>query len=118
MCRIAVVDDDESVRRGLSRLLSLHGYAVSTFVSAEEFLRHVPESRFSCLVLDIYLGGMTGIDLGRELRKSGNATPIVYMTAHDEAETSDALASGPSAVCLRKPFTGAELISQIARLAG
>jgi FixJ family two-component response regulator len=82
--RIAVVDDDASLCRSFSRLLRLAGYEPSTFSSAEDFLADYEDGRFDCVLLDIQLGGMSGIELQREMSARGERTALIFVTAHDE----------------------------------
>jgi DNA-binding response OmpR family regulator len=115
--RVAVVDDDASLRRSLSRLLRAAGMDPTDYCSAETFLADRKQPRFDCLVLDVRLGGMSGIDLGRWLSAEGNAPPIVYVTAYDDAETrASALDAGADAYFL-KTDSGAEVLEAIRRLA-
>lgn len=82
---VAVVDDDESICRSLSRLLRAAHFQPVTYLSAEAFLADAKHPRFDCLVLDIQLGGMTGLELSKRLNAVHNTTPIVYITAFDDA---------------------------------
>ena len=83
---VAVVDDDQSLCRSLGRLLRAAGMQSVTYPSAEAFLADTKQPRFDCLVLDIRLGGMSGIELGLWLAAEGNRTPIIFVTAYDDAE--------------------------------
>lgn len=92
---IGVVDDDESICESLSRLLRAAGYQSATYRSAEALLEDPQRSRFSCLILDLQLGGMSGIELSERLAALGSTTPVVFITAHDEPEArAEALATG------------------------
>jgi FixJ family two-component response regulator len=91
---VAVVDDDESSCRSFSRLLRAAGFQPVTYASAEAFLEDAKRPRFDCLVLDIQLEGMSGLELGQRLVAVRDATPFIFLTAHDEPEMrSEALAS-------------------------
>ena len=81
---VAVVDDDESVCRSFSRLLRMAGYQPVHFHSAEDFLADRNRPHFECLVLDVQLGGISGIELGKRLAAVGDNTPVVFITAHDD----------------------------------
>jgi FixJ family two-component response regulator len=81
---IAIVDDDELHCRSLGRLVLRAGYHALTFQSAEDFLAAPQRGSFNCLLLDIQLGGMSGIDLHRRLLADGDLTPVIYITAHDD----------------------------------
>ncbi len=91
---VAVVDDDESVCRSFGRLLRTLRYQAVTYLSAEDFLTDRNRPHFDCLVLDIQLEGISGLELRKRLVAVGDTTPVVFITAHDnpatriEAETS------------------------------
>jgi FixJ family two-component response regulator len=110
---ISVVDDDTSVRESLQCLIRSFGFAVEAFASAEEFLKsgHLRDTR--CLILDVRMPGMNGIELQRRLAAVHCDIPVIFITAHgDEAARSQALRDG--AVCyLLKPFTEEALLNAI-----
>ena len=113
MRTIAVIDDNPSMLQGLNRLLSAHGFRVQTFTSAESFLNGAGKCEVECLLLDINLGGMSGIDLQRKLTSSGRNLPVIFMTAIDsEAARQEAIDVGCVAY-LRKPFLAKLLIDAI-----
>ena len=114
---IAVIDDDPSVRKGLSRLLRSAGFSVSTFESGEDFLGAADLQSFDCLVIDVDLGGMTGFELLVRLDRSPGFG-VVFITAHDESATREALRAAGSPPCLSKPFEAEELLSVISRTFG
>jgi FixJ family two-component response regulator len=107
---ISVVDDDASVRVATNNLLRSRGYIVHTFASAEEFLGspHVDET--SCVIADVQMSAMSGLDLLTEMRVTGRASPFIFITAYpDESIRARALKAG--AVCfLAKPFAVHRLI--------
>lgn len=107
---IAIVDDDPSVRRGLKRLLQAHEWQVYTYLSAEEFLAAWPRPTVGLALVDIYLPGMSGIELLRRLRLHGMGPPVILMTAHGETDTAEALQSAGQPACLRKPFSLQQLL--------
>jgi FixJ family two-component response regulator len=113
---IGIVDDDISVRKGLSRFLRSAGWVVDTYSSAEECLASPHLPRIGCFVIDVHLGGMSGFDLLRQLEKSGAHPPVVFITAHDESVTREALLNAGSPVCLRKPFAPDALLASIESL--
>jgi FixJ family two-component response regulator len=115
---ISIVDDDRSVRRALRRLVQSAGYLVETFASAAEFLRSAPSARTACLVLDIYLEGMTGFELQEQLATDNVAIPIIFITAHDDAATRERIRRSGAAGYLGKPFDGQALLDEIRRVAG
>jgi FixJ family two-component response regulator len=112
---ISVVDDDRSVRRALRRLLQTGGYAAELFASAQEFLTSAALSRTACLVLDIQLGATTGFELQAQLAAGGSAVPIIFISAYDDAATSERIAESGAAAYLRKPFEGQDLLDAIRR---
>jgi FixJ family two-component response regulator len=113
MRTIAVVDDDPSALQGLNRLLSAHGFRVQTFASAELFLDDIAKSEANCLVLDIHLGGISGIDLQRQLIASGRKLPVIFMTAIDNDATHQKAIDVGCIAYLRKPFLAKLLIDAI-----
>jgi FixJ family two-component response regulator len=115
---IAVVDDDESIRRSVARALQVDGFAVRTFASAEEYLGRSPHDEPRCLVLDVDLGGMSGFDLHDRLQATGPTPPIVFITAmHWIPEAQLAARAGPHGF-LRKPFAADALVALVRRHAG
>ena len=78
---VAIIDDDESLCRSLGRLLRQSGFRPYVFKSAREFLDSPERARLQCLLIDIQLGNASGIDLHRQLRAAGDATPVIYITA-------------------------------------
>ena len=115
---IAVVDDDASVRKSLGRLLTGAGFEVDTFSSAEAFLARDEACHPDCLVLDISLGGMSGLELRSELLQSGVKIPVVFITAHEDAATLRGLRETPETPCLRKPFDESLLFEAIGTAMG
>ncbi len=92
---IAVVDDDESLCRSLSRLLRAKGFQAVTYSSGEVFLADTKRPKFDCLVLDIQFDGMSGIELQKQLVAGGSKVPIIFITAHDDpAVREEAIAAG------------------------
>jgi FixJ family two-component response regulator len=114
---VAVVDDDEHACRSLSRLLRAAGLQPITYLSAEDFLADAKRPSFDCLVLDIQLGGMSGLDLGRRLMAEGGSTPLIYITAHDDPESRAQAQAVGCAAYFRKTDPGAQVIEAIRRAA-
>jgi len=85
---VFVVDDDLSVRQGLERLLRAVGWKVETFASAQEFLARRKENIPSCLVLDVRLPGLSGLDLQKRIMEANREIPIVFITGHKDVPTS------------------------------
>jgi FixJ family two-component response regulator len=114
--RVAIIDDDESLCRSLSRLLRQAGFHPLSYLSAEEFLDSADRSRFGCLLIDIQLGGMSGIELHRQLLSEGDMTPVICITAHDEpAARIEALNTGCAGFFL-KTDSGAAIIEALRRV--
>ena len=111
---ISVVDDDESVRESIEGLMRSVGFAVNAFASAEEFLSSDHLSDTECLILDVRMPGMDGIELHRRLLASRREMPVIFITAHgsDEAARSRALANG-AVDFLSKPLSEEELLSAV-----
>ena len=110
---VAVVDDDESFARSLERLFRASGFEACTYPSAEKFLAGTPCPHPDCLVLDIHMSGMSGLDLQRRLHEGGNPLPIIFVTAQDApAVRKEAERAGCAAYFL-KPVLGKSLIAAI-----
>jgi FixJ family two-component response regulator len=115
---IAVVDDDESLCRSLGRLLRAAHLHPVTYSSAEALLADTNRPRFHCFVLDIQLGGMSGIDLRKKLSAAIDSTPVIFITAHDDDEVrAEAEASGCAAY-FRKTDAGDDVLAAIHRAIG
>ena len=107
---IAVIDDDASVRTATDNLLSAHGSLVNTFASAEEFLQSARLSDSACVIADVQMSAMSGLDLLTHMRTQGYAAPFIFITAFPE-ESVRARALKAGAICfLAKPFAGPRLI--------
>ena len=113
---VFLVDDDASVRKALKRLISASGYVVEAFEDAAAFLQQNPVARpRACLVLDIRMPGMSGLELQQRLNGTGRALPIVFITGRgDEKDHAQAFASGAVDV-LAKPLDELVLLEAIAR---
>ena len=110
---IAVIDDDPSVRAATNNLLSSHGYVVHTFASADHFLRSARLKDTSCVVADVQMPNMSGLELLTYMRTQGNDAPFIFITAFpDESVRARALKAGAIGF-LGKPFTGPVLINCI-----
>jgi FixJ family two-component response regulator len=115
---VAVVDDDESVRRALVRLLRSAGFKAVAFPSARTFLSEFKDLGINCLVLDLQMPGMTGVDLQRYLRMvhPNLMLPVVMITAHDEPGTRERCLAAGVAAYLRKPVESTTLLAEIRRV--
>jgi FixJ family two-component response regulator len=107
---VYVIDDDESIRRALKRLLRSMGYHAVTFESAEDFMEATSCRGEGCLVLDIRLPGMTGLDLQEKLASSGAKSPVIFMTAHDNPHWQERAKKAGAVAYLRKPFDEQSLL--------
>lgn len=115
---IAVVDDDENICRSMSRLLRAVHFQPITYRSAEAFLADVNHPKFDCLVLDVQLEGMSGLELSQRLAAVRDATPVIFITAHDDPEAcAQALASG-CAGYFEKTHPGTDILAAIRTAAG
>ena len=107
---ISVIDDDASVRAATNNLLGSHGYPVQTFASAEEFLQSAQLNDSSCVIADVQMPAMSGLDLLTYMRTLGNDALFIFITAFPE-ESVRARALKAGAICfLAKPFAGPALI--------
>jgi len=108
-----VVDDDESVRESLPDLLREFGFAAQAFSSAQDFLSSGCVDQTSCLILDVAMPGMSGLELQRELKRLGREIPIIFITGRkDETIRTQALKQGAAGFLL-KPFSDAALLASI-----
>jgi len=110
---ISVVDDDESLRRSLRNLLRSVGFGVETFASAEEFLRSAQRENIGCLVLDLRMTGMSGLDLLRHLAVADSRIPAVILTAHGDEETRRRSLQAGAVAFLDKPFHSDALLDAV-----
>jgi FixJ family two-component response regulator len=111
---ISVVDDDQSVRESLARLIRSVGFGVQVFGSAEEFLSTYGSRQSDCVILDIRMPGMSGLELQRELLETDGDLPVIFITAHgsDEEVRARALAAG-AVDYLLKPLREDEVLKAI-----
>jgi FixJ family two-component response regulator len=110
---ISIVDDDESVRVAINRLVRSLGFVGRTFASAEEFLRSPHLGECACVIADIQMPGMSGVELQNVMLSRGDKTPVLFITAFPDARV-EAQVMGAGAVCLlSKPFEGMHLIECI-----
>jgi len=114
---VAVVDDDENVCRSLGRLLRAAGMQPITYASAEEFLADTKHPLFDCLVLDVHLGEISGIELGRRLVAEGRYAPFICITAHEDPDTRALAEAAGCAGFFRKSESFAAVLDTIRRVA-
>jgi FixJ family two-component response regulator len=110
---VAVVDDDESVCRSFSRLLRTAGFQPVTYPSAEAFLQDTKRPQFDCLVLDVQLQGMSALELSLRLAAVKDATPVIFITAHDNPEARAEALAGGCAGYFRKTDSGDRVLEAI-----
>jgi FixJ family two-component response regulator len=110
---ISVIDDDASVRTATNNLLSSHGYLIQTFVSADDFLQSDRLDDSACVIADVQMPAMSGLDLLTHMRIKGYTVPLIFITAFpDENVRARALKAGAVGF-LAKPFAGPVLIDCI-----
>ena len=115
---IAVIDDDPEMRASMARLVSVYGYSAETYDSAETFLICASTCRAICLLVDIHLGDISGVELAHQLAADGFKFPIIFMTGHsDTVIERQAIAAGGIAF-LCKPFPATTLIDAIKKAGG
>ncbi|MBX3540118.1 MAG: response regulator transcription factor [Chelatococcus sp.] len=110
---VYVVDDDQSVRASLESLLASEGHAVLTFDSAQAFLEAPRPTLPACLVLDVRLRGVSGLEFQRELARNGILTPIVFITGHGDVPMSVAAMKAGAIEFLMKPFRDQDLLDAV-----
>ena len=115
---IAVIDDDESVCRSLSRFLRAARFRPVTYQSAEAFLADGTHPKFDCLLLDIQLGGMSGIELRRKLSALDDATPVIFITAQDDPVARAEAEASSCAGFIGKTQTGSDILVAIRHAVG
>jgi two-component system response regulator FixJ len=110
---VSIVDDDESVRRSVRNLLLSVGFPVAVFDSAESFLQSAQRGNTGCLVLDLRMPAMDGLDLLAHLGKAGERVPAVVLTAHGDDDVRERARQAGAAAFLDKPFRSAALIEAV-----
>jgi CheY-like chemotaxis protein len=110
---IAIVDDEEPVRKALKRLLRASGLEAESYASGKEFLEAIVLRRPDCVVLDLHMPGMSGLEVLRELRDGRAPLPAVVITAYEEPETREQCLAAGAAAYLRKPLDERLLLNAI-----
>jgi len=113
--KVFVVDDELSVRKSLSRLLTAAGFHVETFASARDFLQHGVEKSVSCLVLDMQMPELNGLELQQALAETDRCLPIIFITGHGDIPTSVRAMKAGATDFLAKPFHEKDLLEAIER---
>jgi len=110
---IAVVDDDESVRRATRRLLRTAGFEAETYASGTDFLEAVQHYTPSCVIVDLHMPGMSGLEVQSRLAVIGFEIPVLFITAYDDPGARDRALQAGAVSYLRKPFTEEALLQAI-----
>jgi FixJ family two-component response regulator len=112
---ISIIDDDASLRRAVVALVRSAGYDACGFASAEEFLAGGAVQSFGCIITDIHMPGMSGIELKEHLTASQSPVPVIMMTARRDPGLEEAAMASGAACFLRKPFEADELVACLER---
>lgn len=112
---IAVLDDEEQMRKALRRLLSTHGFLVQTYASGQDLLRSLAYQRPDCLVLDLHMPDMSGFDVLRTIEEQDGKLPTIVITGHDTPGTADRVRSLGAGAYLMKPVDELILVGAIER---
>ena len=110
---ISIVDDDESIREAIESLLRSVGFRVEGFASAEDFLRSEQLRDTACLILDVRMPGMSGLELQRQLATASSRIPIIFITAHGSEEARAQARQAGAVDFLNKPFSEEALLNAI-----
>jgi len=113
---VVVIEDDLASQKTLARVLRTGGYEAATYGSAEEFLCSPPATPPISLLLDLHLGGMSGLDLQRRLRSEGSTVPVIIITAFDDARSREQAESLGCVAYLRKPCEAETILALLGRL--
>src|SRR5262245_47796999 len=114
---VVVIEDDLASQNTLARVLRARGYAAATYGSAEEYLSCPPQSPPLGLLLDVHLGGMSGLDLQRRLRSEGSTLPVIIITAFDDARSREQAERLGCVAYLRKPCEAQAILTLLHGLA-
>jgi FixJ family two-component response regulator len=110
---IAIVDDDEPLLEALCSVMKAAGFSTRTFASAEDFLEFEGRQDAGCLILDVRLPGMSGVELQRRLSDDNCAVPIIFVTAHGDASLRESLMKAGAAGFMTKPVRSAALLKEV-----
>ncbi len=110
---IFLVEDDASVRRALKRLVRSFGYEVDAFASAREMLNRLSTAAPDCLIVDVQMPGLNGLDLQHHLAEAGHKIPIIFITAHEDAQVYQHAMEAGAVAFLYKPFSDEALLEAI-----
>jgi FixJ family two-component response regulator len=112
---VVLVEDDPGMRKAFAKVLSAAGLRVAAFRSAEAFLETDAPHQAKCFVLDVHLPGLSGLELGKRLRVSGDRSPVIIVTAHDDEKNRLEAQTLGAASYLAKPFPGRRLVEAVFR---
>lgn len=110
---IAIVDDDESIREALDDLIKSCGYESRLFASAEDYLAYNAQSDIDCMLVDVKMPGLSGIELQAELNKQTAHPPMIFMTSYEDERTRNAAMDGGAFAFLGKPVDITKLLSHL-----
>lgn len=110
---IAIVDDDEPLREALGSVMKAAGFVTSTFATAEEFFESPDRQETACLILDVRLPGMSGVELQKRLHDADSQIPIIFVTAHGDASLRELVMKAGAAGFLNKPVRSDALLKEI-----
>ena len=116
--RIAIIDDDESVRRAIRRLFVSSGLRAEVFASGRDFLDSLARGRPDCIVLDLQMPGLNGVEVLNALARAGLRVPAIIVTGHDEPESRMRCLAAGAAAYLCKPFDDAALLRAVGEVVG
>jgi FixJ family two-component response regulator/signal transduction histidine kinase len=111
---VFVIDDDPSMRRALDRQLAGAGYRVEMFASAQDYLDRAPQARSACIVSDVRMPGLSGLDLQASLARAGRDLPMVFISGHGDVPTTVSAMKAGAVGFLAKPFSKGELLAAVA----
>jgi FixJ family two-component response regulator len=112
-CNVAIIDDDPAVLKALARLLRTRAFTAMTFQSGQQFLASLPKPLPDCLILDLQMPGMSGLEIQQDLARRGIRIPTIIITAHDEAGIRERCRSAGAIAYLAKPVPEAALFAAI-----
>ena len=112
---VCIIEDDDSVRRALRRLMRSVGLEVEAFASAEGFLKAGGRLAPACLILDLHLPGLSGLELQERLKAEGRDVPVVFITAYGDREVRERALRGGALAFLEKPFAEKALLEAVDR---
>ncbi|SIQ58964.1 Response regulator receiver domain-containing protein [Rhizobium sp. RU35A] len=110
---IAVIDDDQAIREAMDDLIMSFGYQCRLFASAEAFLTSGRETPVDCILVDVKMPGLSGIELQNELNRRGPHPPMIFVTSYEDERTRQAALSGGALAFLRKPVTIDRLMTSL-----